>query len=177
MDKPLQQQLQVFSYLFSSASPPPPPTHTHARSQAHHTAPQQEQRQWQRQQRQQQQRQQQQQSLLPKAEGNCCTRRPLTVRGCNFAPSVPGSALQVFGMGALGTVDLTRTELLSEATKAQVDHEVQALLTNAYNGARKTLTMHMGQVHTLAGELLKEETLTVEQVRRVLDIPQPARQS
>jgi cell division protease FtsH len=64
----------------------------------------------------------------------------------------------------------------SEDTARQIDEEVKKLLTETYADAKRTLQAHRSELDTIAGELLKTETLDARAFKDLLT-PQPARSS
>ena len=63
---------------------------------------------------------------------------------------------------------VTRTQNVSEETARLIDSEVKAIVTAAYERARQVLTDNIDQLHALAGALLELETLTGDEIKRVL---------
>ncbi|CAL5222682.1 g5082 [Coccomyxa viridis] len=59
---------------------------------------------------------------------------------------------------------------LSSETRAAVESEVKDLVKSAYTRARHILTQHERDLHTLAKELLDKETLSGEQIKKLLKI-------
>ena len=57
---------------------------------------------------------------------------------------------------------------VSQHTRAAVDSEVKRLTSQAYENARTILTQHQDKLHLIAQELIKEETLTGDQVRELI---------
>ncbi len=83
-----------------------------------------------------------------------------------------------FGMSPLGPVAYRRPSSplagdeqptgFSEATAQRVDDEIRELVMRGYETARQLLETHRGAVRALAEELLQEESLDAEEIRRVL---------
>jgi cell division protease FtsH len=86
-----------------------------------------------------------------------------------------------WGMGALGTIafetdeehpflgyELARGRDYSETTAAQIDAEVQHLLTERYQSVCDLLTENREQLDTLAGALLQDETIDRDQLTKIL---------
>ena len=63
---------------------------------------------------------------------------------------------------------------MSSETRKAVDEEVSALVTAAYERAKRLLTAHEDKLHKLASALIKEETLSGEQIGRLLGLPHKA---
>ena len=57
----------------------------------------------------------------------------------------------------------------SADTSARIDEEVNAIIRQAHDTARKILTENMGQLHALAAYLLEKETITGEEFMAILD--------
>ena len=64
---------------------------------------------------------------------------------------------------------MTQAQNLSERTAQAVDEEVRALVTAAEAKAREVLTERREELERVAGALIEYETLTAEQVARILD--------
>ena len=63
---------------------------------------------------------------------------------------------------------VTRTQNVSEETARLIDSEVKAIVTSAYERARQVLSDNIDQLHALAAALLELETLTGDEIKRVL---------
>jgi len=63
---------------------------------------------------------------------------------------------------------VTQHKNMSEYTQRMVDEEIRAIVDNAYNRARKTLTDHIDDLHTVAKGLLEYETLNAEEIGLLL---------
>jgi cell division protease FtsH len=63
---------------------------------------------------------------------------------------------------------VTRTQNVSEETARLIDGEVKAIVTQGYDRAKALLTEHIDQLHAVAGALLELETLTGDEINRVL---------
>ena len=62
---------------------------------------------------------------------------------------------------------------ISNETEREIDIEVRALIAEAYESAKQCLSDHREQLDKLALTLLERETLSVDEVRDLLGIPQP----
>jgi cell division protease FtsH len=58
---------------------------------------------------------------------------------------------------------------VSEETSRLIDSEVRAIVTAGYDRAKQLLTEHIDQLHAIAGALLEYETLTGDEIRKVMD--------
>jgi cell division protease FtsH len=63
---------------------------------------------------------------------------------------------------------VTQQKNMSEETAKVVDEEVRAIIDTCYNEARRILTENIDELHALAKGLLEYETLTGEEIHRVL---------
>ncbi|HPU15227.1 MAG TPA: AAA family ATPase, partial [Polymorphobacter sp.] len=63
---------------------------------------------------------------------------------------------------------VTRTQNVSEETARLIDSEVKAIVTHGYERAKQVLTDNIDQLHALAAALLEVETLTGDEISRVL---------
>jgi ATP-dependent Zn protease len=63
---------------------------------------------------------------------------------------------------------------LSPETRTLVENEVHTLVDAAYARAKALLVSNEDKLHKLANELLKEETLSGEQIGRLLGLPAKA---
>ena len=86
-----------------------------------------------------------------------------------------------WGMGKLGPIafradeqqpflgyELSQRPDYSEATAAEIDSEVRRLLEEAHGEVRGRLTAAREQLDSLAGALLREETVGLDELRRIL---------
>ena len=62
---------------------------------------------------------------------------------------------------------------VSTETRRVIEAEVRELLDKAYANAKRILTVHQKELHTLAQALLDKETLTGAQIKALLAAPQP----
>ena len=63
--------------------------------------------------------------------------------------------------------------MVSQHTRAAIDAEVKRLTSQAYANAKTLLQKHEGELHKLADELMREETLTGDQVREIIGVKAP----
>ncbi|KAI8060121.1 peptidase family M41-domain-containing protein [Gongronella butleri] len=76
-----------------------------------------------------------------------------------------------YGMSdKVGRVDYQDEDmlLLSTDTKVLIENEIKRLVTEAEKRARSTLTAHVDDLHRLAKALVEHETLTAEEIRKVI---------
>jgi cell division protease FtsH len=77
--------------------------------------------------------------------------------------SYGGNAGEVFAGQSV-----TRHQQLSDRTQNAVDEEIQGLISDGHHAARRILTAHLDSLHAAANGLLEHETLSGEQLRRLL---------
>ena len=63
---------------------------------------------------------------------------------------------------------VTRTQNVSEETARMIDAEVKAIVMSGYDRAKQVLTDNIDQLHRLAAALLELETLSGDEIKRVL---------
>ncbi len=63
---------------------------------------------------------------------------------------------------------VTRTQNVSEETARVIDSEVKAIVTHGYDRAKQLLSDNIDQLHALAGALIELETLSGDEIKRVL---------
>ncbi len=63
---------------------------------------------------------------------------------------------------------VTRTQNVSEETARLIDSEVKAIVTHGYDRAKQLLSDNIDQLHALAGALIELETLSGDEIKRVL---------
>ncbi|MBV9097216.1 MAG: ATP-dependent zinc metalloprotease FtsH, partial [Frankiaceae bacterium] len=63
---------------------------------------------------------------------------------------------------------VTRTQNVSEETARLIDSEVKAIVTHGYERAKQLLSDNIDQLHALAGALIELETLSGDEIKRVL---------
>lgn len=68
-------------------------------------------------------------------------------------------------------IDGPTPEQLAPETAREIDLEVRRLIHTALQTARDVLTAHRDQLEKLAQALLEQETLSVEQIRQLLNMP------
>jgi cell division protease FtsH len=64
---------------------------------------------------------------------------------------------------------VTKAQNMSEETAQMIDSEVRAIVTTGYDRAKQVLTDHIDQLHAIAGALLEYETLTGDEIKKVMD--------
>ena len=63
---------------------------------------------------------------------------------------------------------VTRTQNVSEQTAQMIDAEVRSIVTVGYDRAKQVLSDNIDQLHALAGALLELETLSGDEIKKVL---------
>ena len=63
---------------------------------------------------------------------------------------------------------VTRTQNVSEETSRLIDAEVKAIVTHGYDRATQLLSDNIDQLHALAGALIELETLSGDEIKRIL---------
>ncbi len=63
---------------------------------------------------------------------------------------------------------VTRTQNVSEETARLIDSEVKAIVLHGYERAKQLLSDNIDQLHALAGALIELETLSGDEIKRVL---------
>ncbi len=63
---------------------------------------------------------------------------------------------------------VTRTQNISEETARMIDSEVKSIVTHGYDRAKQLLSDNIDQLHALAGALIELETLSGDEIKRVL---------
>jgi cell division protease FtsH len=63
---------------------------------------------------------------------------------------------------------VTQTQNVSEATAQLIDQEVRRLIEEAEGHAKRILTEHLDDLHTIAKSLLEYETLSRDEINQVL---------
>ncbi|WNO53969.1 ATP-dependent zinc metalloprotease FtsH [Stakelama saccharophila] len=57
---------------------------------------------------------------------------------------------------------------MSDETAKAIDEEIRRIVDEGYNRAKTLLTKHIDQLHTLAGAMLEYETLTGDEIKRLI---------
>ena len=70
-------------------------------------------------------------------------------------------------------IDGPTPEEISPETQKEIDLEIRTLVNNALADARKCLLEHKEQLQILADALLEKETMSVEEIRELLHLPDP----
>ena len=70
-------------------------------------------------------------------------------------------------------IDGPTPEEISPETQKEIDLEIRRLVNNALEDARKCLTGHKAELQKLADALLEKETMSVEEIRELLNMPAP----
>jgi cell division protease FtsH len=70
-------------------------------------------------------------------------------------------------------IDGPTPEEVAPDTQKDIDLEIRTLVRNALDDARKVLTEHKNELQLLADTLLQKETMSVEEIRELLNIPDP----
>ncbi|MBQ4067460.1 MAG: hypothetical protein IJD22_07450, partial [Clostridia bacterium] len=65
--------------------------------------------------------------------------------------------------------DISQSRNFSEAVAARIDEEINKIITDAYNEAKRLLTEHMDKLHFVAKFLHKNEVMDAEQFRRAME--------
>ena len=71
---------------------------------------------------------------------------------------------------------VAQSQNVSEQTQQLVDEEVKAFVEQGYQTAKKVITAHIDQLHTIAQGLLEYETLSGDEIRALLDGKAPVRE-
>lgn len=65
--------------------------------------------------------------------------------------------------------DIGHEQNYSDAIAYEIDQEMQRIITDCYERAKKLLTEKSKEVHLIANTLLTEETLELEQIKKLID--------
>ena len=79
------------------------------------------------------------------------------------------------GEGFLGYTQTQRASMSNE-TALMIDSEIKKLVENGLTRAREIITKHLDQLHAIAGALLEYETITGDEIKRIVageDIGRP----
>jgi cell division protease FtsH len=71
---------------------------------------------------------------------------------------------------------VARQQNLSDETQSMVDEEIHRLVDEGFEGARKIITEHIDDLHTIARGLLEYETLTGDEIKDLLNGKPPVRE-
>ncbi|WP_439533192.1 ATP-dependent zinc metalloprotease FtsH [Polymorphobacter sp.] len=63
---------------------------------------------------------------------------------------------------------VTRTQNISEQTAQIIDGEIREIVNHGYGRAKQLLTDHIDQLHSLAGALLEYETLSGDEIKKII---------
>src|SRR6185437_13005865 len=63
---------------------------------------------------------------------------------------------------------VTQRKNVSDATAAVIDEEIRRIVEDGEKKAREILTGHLDELHALAKGLLEYETLSVDEIRRII---------
>jgi cell division protease FtsH len=66
--------------------------------------------------------------------------------------------------------DITRTEDYSEETAREIDQEIKRIISEAEDRAEKLLKENLEKLNTLGNTLLERETMSAEEICKLLDI-------
>ena len=69
--------------------------------------------------------------------------------------------------------DITRNESCSEATRQEIDKEVSRIIREGHDRAVQILTEQRAMLDKLALALLEKETMSADEIRTLLDLPDP----
>lgn len=67
--------------------------------------------------------------------------------------------------------DIAKSNDRAESTLSRVDDEINTILTDCLNEARRLLSEHKDDLVTLTNELIDKETLDDQEVKKLLNIP------
>ena len=67
--------------------------------------------------------------------------------------------------------DITRNESCSEQTQREIDDEVKRIISECKDRATKIVTEQRERLDKLANALLERETISGEDIRKLLDLP------
>jgi cell division protease FtsH len=71
------------------------------------------------------------------------------------------------GEGFLGYTQTQRASMSNE-TALMIDSEIKKLVENGLTRAREVITQHLDQLHDIAGALLEYETITGDEIKRIV---------
>jgi ATP-dependent metalloprotease len=85
------------------------------------------------------------------------------------ATEIANQMVTRYGMSdKLGHVVYEKKRTHSEKRQQEIDDEVRAIVENAYSQAKKILTVHSDQLHVVANALLEHETLTADEIGKLM---------
>ncbi len=88
-----------------------------------------------------------------------------------YATRIAASMVRVYGMSdKLGRVNYENLEYVSSERHALIDSEISRFVEEAYSDAKKILTKNKENLHKLAKTLLEKETLTGDEVEKLLSL-------
>ncbi len=67
-------------------------------------------------------------------------------------------------------IDMPQQDMLGPETAREIDLEIRNIIKQAHDRARDILTENRGQLEKLASALLERETMTVDEIRQLLDL-------
>ena len=70
-------------------------------------------------------------------------------------------------------IDGPTPEEVSPETQREIDQEIRNLVNQALDDARQCLREHQDQLKLLSDKLLEKETMTVDEIRELLGMPDP----
>lgn len=86
------------------------------------------------------------------------------------ATEIARNMVTKLGMSSLGPMYIgNKRDNISPETQKLVDLEIQRILNESYERAKKILKEHETQLHYLAKALVKYETLTLDEIKRVIN--------
>ncbi len=86
------------------------------------------------------------------------------------ATEIAQQMVMKYGMSErVGHVVYGKSNKPSDKRQELIDEEIKALLDTAYGQAKKILTTHSDQLHNLANALLEHETLTADEIHKVMN--------
>ena len=68
---------------------------------------------------------------------------------------------------------VTQHKQVSDVTAHAIDEEIRAIIDNNYRRAQQILEDHMDKLHTMAGALVKYETIDEQQIKDIMAGKEP----